>query len=76
METDFKNILVFGTNIRTEKDKQIITEVLNTNKEIQQWSIDLEDIDSVLRVETETLNAQQIIKIISEQDFKCAELIE
>lgn len=76
METDFKNILVFGTNIRTEKDKQIITEVLNTNKEIQQWSIDLEDIDSVLRVETETLNAQQIIKIISEQDFKCAELSE
>ena len=76
METDFKNILVFGTNIKTEKDKQIITEVLNTNKEIQQWSIDLEDIDSVLRVETETLNAQQIIKIISEQDFKCAELSE
>lgn len=76
METNFKNILVFGTNIRTEKDKQIITEVLNANKEIQHWSIDLEDIDSVLRVETETLNAQQIIKIISEQDFKCAELSE
>ncbi len=76
METDFNNILIFGTNIKTENDKQIISKLLNTNPEIEQWNIDLEDIDSVLRIESQTLNAAQIIKIITEQDFKCSELTE
>lgn len=76
METNFSNLFIFGTNIKTERDRKIITELLNSNKEIQHWNIDLEDIDSVLRIETQTLNAVQIIKIITEQNFKCAELSE
>ncbi|AOZ98317.1 hypothetical protein [Flavobacterium commune] len=76
METDFNNILIFGTNIKTENDKMIISKVLNSNPEIEQWNIDLEDIDSVLRIESRTLNASQIIKMITEQDFKCSELTE
>lgn len=76
METDFNNILIFGTNIKTEKDKQIISRLLNSNPEIEQWNIDLEDIDSVLRIESKSLDAEQIIKMITEQDFKCTELTE
>jgi copper chaperone CopZ len=76
MEPHFDNILIFGTNIKTENDKQIISRLLNTNPGIEQWNIDLEDIDSVLRIESKTLNATQIIKIITEQDFKCTELTE
>lgn len=76
METDFNNILIFGTNIKTEKDKQIISPLLNSNPEIEQWNIDLEDIDSVLRIESKSLDAEQIIKMITEQDFKCVELTE
>ncbi len=76
METDFNNILIFGTNIKTEKDKEIISRLLNSNPEIKQWNIDLEDIDSVLRIESNSLNAGQIIKMITEQHFKCTELTE
>jgi len=76
MEPDFDNILIFGTNIKTENDKQIISKLLNTNPEIEQWNIDLEDIDSVLRIESNSLNAGEIIKMITEQDFKCSELTE
>lgn len=76
METDFNNILIFGTNIKTENDKQIISKLLNSNPDIEQWHIDLEDIDSVLRIESKLLDAKQIIKMITEQDFKCAELTE
>lgn len=76
METDFNNIFIFETNIKTEKDKQTISKVLNSNNEIERWNIDLEDIDSVLRIESHTLTAEQIIKIITEQDFKCSELSE
>jgi hypothetical protein len=76
METNSNTILIFATNLKTERDKTIITTVLNNNPEIEQWSIDLEDIDSVLRIVSTTLNAKKIIQIIKEQDFKCSELSE
>lgn len=76
METNFDNLFIFGTNLQTEKDKQVISKVLNANHEIERWNIDLEDIDSVLRIESQSLTAEQIIKIITEQDFKCSELSE
>lgn len=76
METDSNNILIFGTNIKTEKDKTFISPLLNAHPEIQNWNIDLEDIDSVLRIESQSLNAEQIIKLITEQDYKCSELSE
>ena len=76
METNFDNLFIFGTNLQTEKDKQVISKVLNSNHEIARWNIDLEDIDSVLRIESQSLTPEQIIKIITEQDFKCSELSE
>ena len=76
METNSNPILIFATNLKTERDKTIITTVLNNNPEIEQWSIDLEDIDSVLRIVSRTLNTEKIIQIIKEQDFKCSELSE
>lgn len=76
METNFDNLFIFGTNLQTEKDKQVISKVLNSNNKIERWNIDLEDIDSVLRIESQSLTPEQIIKIITEQDFKCSELSE
>ncbi|MGM8362986.1 hypothetical protein ACSV4D_13820 [Flavobacterium sp. ARAG 55.4] len=73
METN-SNILIFATNIKTEKDKKLVSPVLNAHPKIEKWNIDLEDIDSVLRIETKTLNTEDIIKIIAEQDYKCTEL--
>lgn len=72
MENILNNILVFATNIRTENDKQNISSLLNQNSAIQQWNIDQEDIDCVLRIVTETLSEQQIIDIIDAQNFQCS----
>lgn len=71
MENIQNNILVFATNIRTETDKKNISSLLNQNSAIQQWNIDQEDIDCVLRIVSETLSEQQIIDIIDAQNFKC-----
>ncbi len=71
MENTLQNILVFATNIRTEIDKQNISTVLDKNSAIQQWNIDQEDVDCVLRIISETLSEEDIIKIIQSQDFKC-----
>jgi len=69
-----ESILVFATNIRTNNDKQLISQTLNENSEIHHWNIDQEDIDCVLRVVTYTLSEKQIINLIDTHDFKCTPL--
>ena len=74
MENTLQNILVFATNIKTESEKRTISAVLDKNPAIQQWNIDLEDVDCVLRIVSETLSEAEIISIIKSQDFKCTTL--
>jgi hypothetical protein len=69
-----QDILVFATNIRTNNDKQLISQTLDEISEIHQWNIDQEDIDCVLRVVSKTLSEEQIINIISKHDFNCKPL--
>lgn len=76
METNINTILIFGTNIKTERDKANISTILNNHPEIDQWNVDLEDIDSVLRIVSPSLNVEKTIKLITEQGFKCSELSE
>ena len=69
-----ESILVFATNIRTNNDKQLISQTLNEISEINQWNIDQEDIDCVLRVVSKTLSEEQIINIVNNHDFNCKPL--
>ena len=69
-----QNILVLATNTRTDNDKQLISRVLNQKSEIRQWNIDQEDIDCVLRIESDTLSEEEIINIIDANNFKCSPL--
>jgi cell fate (sporulation/competence/biofilm development) regulator YmcA (YheA/YmcA/DUF963 family) len=71
MKNTLQNILVFATNVRTETDRRNISVVLNKNPAIQQWNIDQEDVDCVLRIVSETLSEKEIIELIVSQDFKC-----
>lgn len=74
MENQIENILVFATNIQTENDKQKISAILDNHLEINQWNIDQEDIDCVLRIVSNTLTDEQIINIITKQEFSCTTL--
>lgn len=74
MENQTENILVFATDIRTENDKQKIKNILDNHLEINQWNIDQEDIDCVLRIVSNTLTDEQIINIITKQKFSCTTL--
>ena len=74
MENQIENILVFATNIRTENDKQTISNLLDKNPEIEQWSLDQEDVDCVLRIETDTLSEEQIIDLLGDLNFECSAL--
>ena len=74
MENHLENVLVFATNIKTEKDKQKIISTLDEHSEIHEWNVDQDDIDCVLRIVTNTLSEEHIIQLISQHDFACAAL--
>jgi hypothetical protein len=74
MIKDLNHILIFKTNIQTECDKLRIQQILDTIHNIEQWNIDLHDVDCVLRVVSDTLTPEQIISVINRHGFECTEL--
>jgi hypothetical protein len=68
-----ETILVFKTNIKYKKDVAKIAAVLALDA-IHNWNIDRTDIDCVLRVVTNTLSNNDIIKIITNEGYDCSEL--
>ena len=69
------HILVFKTTIKTEEDKTLVKEFLSNNKLIEDWNVDCEDIDCVLRIVSYKLRAEDIIKLIHKMGFECEELV-
>ncbi|GAB5401494.1 MAG: hypothetical protein Aureis2KO_30790 [Aureisphaera sp.] len=63
-------LFIFRTDIKSKKKVKLIKQALNRNVEVLRWSVDLEDIDNVLRVEaTEFLSEKDIMDLIGEKGF-------
>lgn len=73
MTQNFDNILLFKTNINCQDDTSFLRVVLDNNPQIDEWSVDLEDVDKVLRIISYTLTHQQIIMLLNEQGYSCLE---
>ena len=74
MITDLNSILIFKTNIKTQKAKKRVLEQLSDYDAIEQATIDLTDKDCVLRIVSETLSTDEIISIITDFGHECSEL--
>ncbi len=63
-------LLLFRTDIKSKKKVKSLKPTFNNHSEIIKWSIDLEDIDNVLRIEaTEKLSEQDVIKLVQLKGF-------
>lgn len=66
------NLFIFRTDIKTKKKVESIKPFLNSHSNIIKWSIDLEDIDNVLKVKfTENLSEHELISAIKTRGFYC-----
>jgi hypothetical protein len=74
MTENFDHILIFKTNISCADGKQLLHRLLDNNPEIEQWNVDMEDEDCVLRIVSYTLTHQQIIQLINQHGYNCCEL--
>ncbi len=69
-------ILVFKTNIRFKKDIKHINLFLNEHSQAFEWSVDIKDIDKVLRIKSVTSNPIHFINLINRAGYYCEELAD
>jgi hypothetical protein len=74
METNLQKIHIFKTDIEKIDPTCVVHKTLDNHLDIQQWSVDCEDVDCVLRVVSEKLKPEVIINIINELGHECQEL--
>jgi hypothetical protein len=67
-------ILVFRTNISHASDEAKLASVLNSIPGIRRWNLDRQDVDHVLRVDSNDISAPEIIYLLKKAGFACEEL--
>jgi len=68
------HIFVFKTEISTVEETVLLKNIFLNRPEVQQWSIDLEDIDRVLRIVSATLGCNEIIALLQHFGLNCWDL--
>ena len=70
-------LFIFKTDINTKQKVESMNDVLGRDNEIIDVSIDLEDIDNVLRVETtDFIEESDIVNRVHSKGFYCTELAD
>ncbi|WP_117880728.1 hypothetical protein [Aureibaculum luteum] len=63
-------LLIFKTDIKSRKKVKSLRPIFKKHSDILQWSVDLEDIDNVLRIEaTDNLSENEIIDLVQLNGF-------
>jgi hypothetical protein len=68
------SVLVFKTDICNEPQIKVAKAYLDENSKIRCWNFDLEDIDNILRVESEYDVSGEIVAGMERLGFWCEEL--
>ena len=68
------HILILKTDIQTVEETGLLELVFSSHPEVEQWTIDLEDVDRVLRVISPTLACAEITALLEPCGFYCSEL--
>ena len=67
-------VLILKTNIRYKKQVKTVAPLLDGQDNISRWNIDLNDIDKVLRIESDDMELTEVVQIIKKAGFHCEEL--
>jgi hypothetical protein len=65
------SIHIFKTNINSLSQIRSIDSILSGNSEIKQWSIDIDDCDKVLRIESDRHEINDVIGSLTIHNVFC-----
>ncbi|MFY0672612.1 MAG: hypothetical protein JXQ87_04380 [Bacteroidia bacterium] len=68
------NIVILCTDIQSRKTIGEVAPFLDMHPHIHKWSIDIEDCDKVLRIETDCLTENEISDFLLILGVHCSEL--
>ena len=69
------NLFIFKTDVATNAKVESLKGFLQDNPIIRKWSVDLEDVDKVLKIETTVdLKEKEIISQLASAGFNCETL--
>jgi hypothetical protein len=69
-------VLVFRTNIRHNDDIRQLAPTLDGCLGILRWSVDLTDVDKVLRIESQDDDHSKVIGLMNTAGYFCEELLD
>lgn len=66
------NIFVFKTDILSKQRVKTLIPIFNKMSDINNWNVDIEDIDNVLRIEIKgKLKENDIMNLVRTRGFNC-----
>lgn len=68
------DILIFRTSITTEQDVKRVETLFAQYPQIHKWSVDLEDWEKVLRIESEGISVAEVIDTLRTINIHTSEL--
>lgn len=75
MEDLKTEVLVFRTDIVGKSDSENLKQILKDSR-IKNWNIDQQDIDHVLRIESNEMSPAEVIEMVTKLGYMCEELPE
>lgn len=72
---NFDQILLFKTNCLRKRDKNAVQKLLGKLEGVEDWNIDMDDEERILRIISRTLTHQYIINLLNRNGYQCCELI-
>jgi hypothetical protein len=72
-----KSPIILKTDIQSEQKLRLLFPILDNHKRIDQWSVDLEDVDKVLRVVPKgNLSEFEVLQLMSDYGFLVEQLVD
>jgi hypothetical protein len=71
---NFEHILLFKTNCFKKRDRAVVKKLIGQLDGVEDWNIDMDDDERVLRVISRTLSHQYIINLLNQHGYYCCEL--
>lgn len=68
-------IFVFKTSVKTNRQLQLLKTHINNTLPNAKWNFDLDDVDKILRIESDDNIASIIIALLQKHNYSCEELI-
>jgi hypothetical protein len=67
-------VLVFKTNVTSKRKVSRVSTLLTSFPNIQQWNLDLEDCDNILRIVASGLSPRNVESALNSAGIGCEEL--